>query len=746
MKNKPLISPFVLFDKIFVISLPGADDRRQHIAQHLPLIGFKHFEFFDATQGNDPAVIDAIASGEVKQFPPCFRCGGLDCGNPHCNNFLNPAQVATFLSYLRLWRFIVDGAAERILVLEDDVFFHPQTARVLHWLASEVQTGKLPFVVGSACLLRLGWARCDDHLAIDALCHADTSIKMANPCHALTREYAAALLARNTGICHTVDVFQHQLAPQPGEAFTVYPPIASELSWTDGVFESTIRPKKVHMEHLLAQGDFSGANAYLKQISVHVDKKYFRPLLIVGHPRCGTGYAAGLCRQLGLDVGHEKLGKDGISSWMFAVEAEINPYALDDVARTRRAFAWEFLSMPVRDLATAVTSVMRDSQYAPPSYDFRQKHIFLHLGIDLNQLDSPLEKAIWSVTSWARIVLKQQPDICWRIEDQAELMREFLISSKLCSSSHKATILNKSPVNVNKPYPGQQYPKPIITPNDWVNLSQITRQEIVWYCERFGYSLPWSKSVENGLYIDDLMHQFLQPSGWIKSKIEHAPVDGNGQPLPWFTYAAIEFLQQIVRPDDRIFEYGAGNSTLWWQGKVAEVYSVEHDILWCERLRPLLGSNVQLIGCPIDSPVKEIEKASTAEFFQLQGLNDWDYDREKVIRRGLCDDRFVSYATRIDKIGGDFDFIVIDGMARRLCTWTALSHLKPDGFILLDNSNRSDYDLAYTLLNQAGFRQIPLWGLVPGADFFTCTSFFTRSLSRLPQATFAGNSLGLPEY
>ncbi len=98
-----------------------------------------------------------------------------------------------------------------------------------------------------------------------------------------------------------------------------------------------------------------------------------------------------VCGQLGLDVGHERLGADGISSWMFAVDAEDNPYAADPVARTRRALAWKHLVMPVRDLASAAGSVMRDSEHAPPSYAFRREHILRHTGLDLDRLATPLE-------------------------------------------------------------------------------------------------------------------------------------------------------------------------------------------------------------------------------------------------------------------------------------------------------------------------------------------------------------------
>jgi hypothetical protein len=239
---------------------------------------------------------------------------------------------------------------------------------------------------------------------------------------------------------------------------------------------------------------------------------------------------------------------------------------------------------------------------------------------------------------------------------------------------------------------------------------------------------------------------FLEPSGWNRSQAEQAPLRADGQPLPWFTYGAIEFLQRVVRPGDSVFEYGAGHSTLWWQQRVQRVVSVEHDPAWCEHLRPRLRPQVQLQAIGADWPVSAQAAARMAPFFARPRRLSWPYDAARVVRRGLADEPFQAYAHHLAEAGGEFDFIVVDGMARRLCTYLAIQQVKADGFIVLDNSNRSDYDLAYALLDEAGFRQLPFWGLVPGADFMTCTSFFTRSMSRLPRADFGGNSFGLPEY
>lgn len=478
-----------LFDKVMVISLPDCIERRKHIEKHLPSVGIHAFEFFDATAADDPAVVQAYDRGEVATYPPCFRCGEMDCGNPDCNNFLLPQQVATFITYMRLWQRIVKESARKILVLEDDVRIHSHVNRVLTWLTHEIPNGRVPFRPDTPCLIRLGWALSPDHSATDR-CFVNETVKMSNPCHAVTREYAALLLRRYQGIFHTVDVYQHQLAPKPGEAFTIFPPIASELSWSEGAFASAIHPKAAHTHHLQSKGDATGAARNERLVHKHIKKKYFRSILVVGHPRCGTGYAANLCKQMGMDVGHEKLGTDGISSWMFAVESEQNPYALDSPARSRRALAWKYMVMAVRDLTKAAGSVMRENIYAPPSYAFRREQILRSLELDLDDFHKPLEKAVWSVTSWCRIILAQKPNLWFRIEDQHERLQDFLIQNKLCMPFAHGCTLDTSPVNMDKPYKGIRYPKPAVHPVEWNTLSAATQREISWYCKTFGYNSP----------------------------------------------------------------------------------------------------------------------------------------------------------------------------------------------------------------------------------------------------------------
>ena len=48
------------------------------------------------------------------------------------------------------------------------------------------------------------------------------------------------------------------------------------------------------------------------------EKKEKKFILVMGHPRSGTGYMSVLFNAFGLDVQHEnQMGNDGISSWLF---------------------------------------------------------------------------------------------------------------------------------------------------------------------------------------------------------------------------------------------------------------------------------------------------------------------------------------------------------------------------------------------------------------------------------------------
>ena len=218
--------------------------------------------------------------------------------------------------------------------------------------------------------------------------------------------------------------------------------------------------------------------------------RHHRAIVITGHPRCGTTSAASICQRLGREVGDEWVGAHGISSWMMAVDDRHNPYGDDELGHSRRNLTWDWLFLVVRDLATAVPSVMLENRFAPPSYEFRRKHIRKQLGIDLGDAPNEMARAVLSIICWSRIILRQSPDFSFRVEDQQTNFRDFLVEKKIVGRE-----LSQHPVseweNAAKIYGNGVRPaKPMLTPQSWIDLPANLSADVAWYCREFGYADP----------------------------------------------------------------------------------------------------------------------------------------------------------------------------------------------------------------------------------------------------------------
>lgn len=134
--------------------------------------------------------------------------------------------------------------------------------------------------------------------------------------------------------------------------------------------------------------------------------------------------------------------------------------------------------------------------------------------------------------------------------------------------------------------------------------------------------------------------------------------------LPWFSYAAIDFLNQYLKPDMRVCEYGAGGSTLFFAQRVNSVIAIEDNQHWFElvthRLEEKSIQNVQLRFCAFD-------------FKNPAGFEHSAY------LHAIPDERF--------------DVIVIDGSeewtpVRPICFEKAEHRIKRGGIIVVDDSWR----------------------------------------------------------
>jgi hypothetical protein len=189
----------------------------------------------------------------------------------------------------------------------------------------------------------------------------------------------------------------------------------------------------------------------------------------------------------------------------------------------------------------------------------------------------------------------------------------------------------------------------------------------------------WGRSV-------DAARSLLFDYAHLKTALTESCIDANGQAIPWYTYPAIEYLKQLDFRGRTVFEYGSGNSTLFWAARAERVVSVEDDEAWYLKMRPQLPANCEL----------------------------------------LLETDLAAYVDTITRYRERFDIIVVDGAARggtRLrCSRNAVTALKRGGMVILDNSDWLPESAR--LLRESGLIQVDLTGFAPISGRTQSTSVF----------------------
>jgi len=127
--------------------------------------------------------------------------------------------------------------------------------------------------------------------------------------------------------------------------------------------------------------------------------------LIIGHPRCGTGFMSKLFKKNGLDVGHEVMGNNGTSDWQYAI---LNEKCFPWTTAPRSAFKFETIIHNIRDPFTAIPSIvytetpnLGEQSWRTVSEQFRRKYVRFP---DTNVF----ENAAHSYLGWNKIIEDQK--------------------------------------------------------------------------------------------------------------------------------------------------------------------------------------------------------------------------------------------------------------------------------------------------------------------------------------------------
>lgn len=184
---------------------------------------------------------------------------------------------------------------------------------------------------------------------------------------------------------------------------------------------------------------------------------------------------------------------------------------------------------------------------------------------------------------------------------------------------------------------------------------------------------------------------------WRKQPLDYA--------LPWYSFAAIDWIEKNIKPTHRVFEYGGGGSSLFYASRACSVTVAESHVDWAFVIR--------------------------------NSARDGGYSNVHVVHHQLNDDDAASFANHpfFDCIeeGAPWDVISVDcfcgfgtgglgGALRPHALSLAKRSLASNGFIILDDS----WLYAAELKACSGWTVRDFASLGPSRYGLTSTAILTR--------------------
>ena len=170
-------------------------------------------------------------------------------------------------------------------------------------------------------------------------------------------------------------------------------------------------------------------------------------------------------------------------------------------------------------------------------------------------------------------------------------------------------------------------------------------------------------------------------TSWVNSLMSGLSLDENNQEIPWMTYKAIQFIKNFVNKELEIFEYGSGSSTLFFARNCKNVTSIETNKMW---------KNI------VEGRLKD---------------SNLENSRIHLMEDGLENENYENFLKDSDK---KYDIIILDAFKRYRCSFNILNALKKDGIIILDDSERWNYQRIFDHYEKIGLHRLDFEGISPG--------------------------------
>lgn len=158
-------------------------------------------------------------------------------------------------------------------------------------------------------------------------------------------------------------------------------------------------------------------------------------------------------------------------------------------------------------------------------------------------------------------------------------------------------------------------------------------------------------------------------------------VDHLDRPIPWYTYPATEYLNHLDLSHFSAFEYGSGNSTVWWSTRVKSLLTVEDNPEW----------HLKLVNQLKSSKVQHLLKTIKSDYVSIAPA--------------------------------DADILIIDGSHRRECAEYLTQNNSNSLMIIFDNADWHPMTIKY-LQKNLEWIQVDFHGFGPINDYTWTTSIF----------------------
>lgn len=164
----------------------------------------------------------------------------------------------------------------------------------------------------------------------------------------------------------------------------------------------------------------------------------------------------------------------------------------------------------------------------------------------------------------------------------------------------------------------------------------------------------------------------------------------------WTSYPLHQFLHSLKLKNKNVLEFGSGGSTVFFLKRKAILLTFEHSDLWIAKLKK-----------------------------KLKTYDNWKINLVDLINRENNKNGHEKYLKGIEEIeDNSLDIVLVDGRHRVECVRASIPKVKKNGYVILDDSDRTCYSESSEILKEWKFFVIS--GYAYKSDFKTHSTVWKK--------------------